>query len=353
MSFSTGNKFKITIFGTSHGDCVGCTIEGIPPGFELNILDIDKEMERRLAKDAFTTERKETDKYNIISGLFEGKCDGGPLTCIIPNIAQNSSEYNKNIPRPGHADYVAKIKYKGFNDYRGGGFFSGRMTASLVFAGAIAKQILLQKGIFVYSHILSVKNNKESSFLDFAPETLKKSDLLNRIKESSFPCLEKENEFRNIIKENSPDSVGGVCELMVLGVPVGVGEPFFDSIESTLAKLFFSIPGILGVEFGEGFKISEMTGSEANDCPKYENNKVTFLTNHSGGINGGISNGMPIICKVAVKPTPSISLDQNTINTKSCENTKISVSGRHDKAIILRIAPVMEAVTAIGILDLL
>ena len=351
MSFTTGNKYKITLFGTSHGDCIGCTIEGIPEGLEIDFEKIDTEMKRRKPQGTLTTKRKETDNYDIISGVLDEICDGSPLTCVIPNTDAIFSDYNKDIPRPGHADYAANIKYNGYNDYRGGGFFSGRMTAPLVFAGAVAKQILEKKGIYVYSHILSVKDSKEASFSDLDCNTI--INRLREIKTYPFPCLEKEKEFINIIKENSPDSVGGVCEIMVLGVPVGVGEPFFDSIESTLSKLFFSVPGIKGVEFGDGFKITELTGSVANDCPHYIKDEITFLSNHSGGINGGLANGMPIICRVAVRPTPSVSIEQETVDLEKGENTKLTVHGRHDRAIILRIAPVMEAVTAMGILDLL
>lgn len=351
MSFTIGNKFKITLFGASHDNFIGVSIEGIPGGFEINTDNIVKELQRRRPNSKFSTKRIEKDDFQI-SGLLNNKTCGGPITFIIPNCDIKSEDYNRNIFRPSHSDYPAYVKYNGFNDYRGGGFFSGRMTAPLVVAGSVAMDILREKNIEIYSHILSIKNIKEMSFEDL----MKKSDynnILNDLKEKSFPCIEKESEYLNLLEEYKNDSLGGICEIMVLGMPVGVGEPYFDSIESVLSRLYFSVPGIKGVEFGDGFGISELLGSEANDELTYKNREISLKSNHSGGINGGLSNGMPIISKVSIRPTPSILTEQDTVDISKKENTKISVKGRHDNSIVLRIAPVMEAVTAIGILNLL
>lgn len=352
MSFSFGNRYRINLFGTSHGECVGITIDGLPAGTEIDFAHINTEIQRRKSTAALSTARREKDSYRILSGIFKGKTDGGPITCIFPNKDTESRDYDRNIFRPGHADYTAFAKYGGNNDWRGGGFFSGRMTAPIVFAGAIGKQILAQKNIEIYSHIQSVKQEKEINFEAFAKDENFKNTL-KELSKKSFPCIEKETEFLDIIKNAENDSVGGVCEIMVLGMPVGVGEPFFHSIESTLSSVYFSVPGIKGVEFGDGFAITELLGSRANDCPKYKDGKITFESNHSGGINGGISSGMPIIARVAVRPTPTIRKEQNSINIQTEENIKFCGKGRHDKAIILRIAPVMEAATAIGLIDLI
>lgn len=360
MSFSTGKNFKITVFGTSHGDCTGITCEGIPAGYKIDTEFINREIARRKSTDRNSTQRQEKDSFKIISGIFENRTDGGPVTAVFPNRDTKSEDYDRYIFRPGHADYTAYIKYKGFSDYRGGGFFSGRMTLPLVFAGTLAKQYLKEKNIEIFSHILSVKNEKEISFGElfgnFHSERdtdSRKQKILTELSSASFPCIEKETQFRNIIENTENDSVGGICEIMVLGMPPGVGEPFFDSMESVLSKLYFSVPGIKGIEFGEGFAITEMTGSEANDRMEYREGTVTFLSNHSGGISGGISNGMPVICRAAVRPTPTVSKEQKTVNADTKENVLYKGRGRHDKAIILRISPIMEAVTAIGLLDLI
>lgn len=360
MSFTTGKNFKITVFGTSHGDCTGITCEGIPAGYKIDTEFINREIARRKSTDRNSTQRQEKDSFKIISGIFENRTDGGPVTAVFPNTDTESRDYDRYIFRPGHADYTAYIKYKGFSDYRGGGFFSGRMTLPLVFAGALAKQYLKEKNIEIFSHILSVKNEKEISFGElfgnFHSERdtdSKKQKILTELSSASFPCIEKETQFRNIIENTENDSVGGICEIMVLGMPPGVGEPFFDSMESVLSKLYFSVPGIKGIEFGEGFAITEMTGSEANDRMEYREGTVTFLSNHSGGISGGISNGMPVICRAAVRPTPTVSKEQKTVNADTKENILYKGRGRHDKTIILRISPIMEAVTAIGLLDLI
>ena len=357
MSGAWGNNLKISIFGESHGGAIGVNIDGLPAGVELNLEEIDKEMKRRApGRNNLSTARKESDIPEIVSGFFEGKTTGTPLCAIIRNGDTRSKDYGKlkDLMRPGHADYTGKIRYGGFNDYRGGGHFSGRITAPLVFAGAVCKQVLALKGIEIGAHIKSIKGDEDRSFnaVNIAKESLKE------LKKQEFPLLDrnKEETMRDIILEarKNGDSVGGVIECAVIGVEAGIGNPFFDSVESTLAHLLFSVPAVKGVEFGLGFDISEMYGSESNDDYYYNDNmQVKTKTNNNGGIIGGITDGMPIVFKTAIKPTPSISKVQNTINVASQKNEELVIEGRHDPCIVQRAVPVIEAVAAIGILDLL
>ncbi len=354
MSGQWGKKVKYSIFGESHGRGIGITIDGLPCGIKLDMDFINNEMQRRApGRDEFSTKRKEGDKVEILSGYFNGYTTGTPLCGVIFNENQNSKDYDKlkNIARPGHADFTGKVKYSGFNDYRGGGHFSGRITAPLVFAGAVAKQILLDKGIQIGSHILSIGSVFDSYFDGV---NLKKQILVDVLKKD-FPVLDdlKGEEMKNTIlkAKEETDSVGGIIEATILNLPCGLGEPFFDSIESTLAQLLFSVPAVKGVEFGMGFEITKIRGSKANDEPYMDNGSVATKTNNNGGINGGISNGMPIVFRVAMKPTPSISKPQNTIDMSTDENSEILVTGRHDPCIVLRALPVIEACAAMSILD--
>ncbi|MDO5518743.1 MAG: chorismate synthase, partial [Clostridium sp.] len=291
----------------------------------------------------------------ILSGFFEGKTTGTPLCAIIRNSDQHSRDYGKlkDLMRPGHADYPGFIKYKGFNDYRGGGHFSGRITAPLVFAGAICRQILESKGIKVGAHVKSIGKINDKSFFDVDLTT----ELLEDIKNNELPLLspEKEDEMRNTILEarKEQDSIGGTIECAVLGIDAGIGDPFFDSVESTLSHLMFSVPAVKGIEFGKGFSMSERRGSECNDEYYYDGDKIKTYTNNNGGITGGITNGMPILFKVGIKPTPSISKAQKTIDISEKKNSELVIEGRHDPCIVQRALPVIEAVTAIGILELL
>lgn len=356
MSGMWGNKLKVSIFGESHGAGIGITIDGLPSGFEINMDDVLKEMARRApGKSKLSTARKEADAPEILSGFFEGKTTGTPLCAVIRNSDQHSKDYGKlkDLMRPGHADYPGFVKYKGFNDYRGGGHFSGRITAPLVFAGAVCKQILEAKGIKVGAHVKSIGKVNDKSFfdVDLTPQ------LLDVIKTNELPLLspEKEEEMRNTILEarKEQDSVGGTIECAVLGIDAGIGDPFFDSVESTLAHLIFSVPAVKGIEFGKGFSMSERRGSECNDEYYYDGEKVKTYTNNNGGITGGITNGMPILFKVGIKPTPSISKTQKTIDINEKKNAELVIEGRHDPCIVQRAVPVIEAVTAIGILELL
>ena len=356
MSGMWGNKFKVSIFGESHGVGIGITIDGLPSGFEINMEEVLKEMARRApGKSKLSTARKETDMPEILSGFFEGKTTGTPLCAIIRNSDQHSRDYGKlkDLMRPGHADYPGFIKYKGFNDYRGGGHFSGRITAPLVFAGAVCKQILESKGIKIGAHVSSIGKVKDKSFFDVELT----NELLDTIKVNELPLLatEKEEEMRNTILEarKEQDSVGGTIECAVLGIDAGIGDPFFDSVESTLAHLMFSVPAVKGIEFGKGFSMSEHRGSECNDEYYYDGDKVKTYTNNNGGITGGITNGMPILFKVGIKPTPSISKNQKTIDVNEHKDAELVIEGRHDPCIVQRAVPVIEAVTAIGLMELI
>ncbi|MGL5086588.1 MAG: chorismate synthase [Clostridium sp.] len=356
MSGVWGNKIKIAIFGESHGTAIGITISGLPAGFNIDMDEVSLEMARRApGKSAISTARKEDDKPEILSGIFEGKSTGAPLCGIIRNADTRSKDYakTKDLMRPGHADFTGHVKYDGFNDYRGGGHFSGRITAPLVFAGAICKQILQSKGIFIGSHINSVGNIKDERFNNI---NLEKDELV-ALKHKEMPLLNSalEEKIRGAILEakTNGDSIGGTIECGVTGIEAGIGNPFFDSVESTLAHLMFSIPAVKGIEFGGGFDMSTKKGSECNDEYYYENEIVKTKSNNNGGILGGITNGMPLIFKVAIKPTASILKKQNTIDINTKENAELQIHGRHDPCIVQRAVPVVECVTAIGLLDLI
>jgi len=356
MSGVWGNNIKISIFGESHGNAIGINIDGLPSGFEIDMDNILLEMERRApGKNQLSTSRKEADLPEILSGFFEGKTTGTPLCAIIRNSDTRSKDYSKtkDFMRPGHADFTGYERYSGFNDYRGGGHFSGRITAPLVFAGAICKQILEEKGIVIGAHISSIKDIEDEKFNSI---NISKEGLLElRKKELPLINTSLEEKIKHTIMQAKYDgnSVGGTIECAVVGIKPGVGNPFFDSVESTLAHLMFSVPAVKGIEFGKGFEMTKLFGSEANDEYYYQGDLVKTKTNNNGGILGGISNGMPIVFKVAVKPTASILKEQNTIDIKNKKDVKFRIEGRHDPCIVQRAVPVIEAVTAIGILDLI
>lgn len=356
MSGMWGNKLKVSIFGESHGVGIGITIDGLPSGFEINMNEILKEMARRApGKSKLSTARRETDSPEILSGYFEGKTTGTPLCAIIRNGDQHSKDYGKlkDLMRPGHADYPGNIRYNGFNDYRGGGHFSGRITAPLVFAGAICKQILESHGIFIGSHVKSIGEVEDKSF----SEVELTKELLDNLKTKELPLLFSDKEAlmrETVLKAKTDlDSVGGTIECTVLGMNPGIGNPFFDSVESTLAHLMFSVPAVKGIEFGKGFEMTKLRGSDCNDEYYYDGDKVKTYTNNNGGIAGGITNGMPILFKVGIKPTASIAKKQRTINIDEKKDAELEIHGRHDPCIVQRAVPVIEAATAIGILDLI
>ena len=355
MSATWGKKIRYTIFGESHGKGIGMTIDGLPPGFEIDLAEVKREMARRApGQNLLSTDRQEKDAFVIWSGFINGKTTGTPLCAIIENQDQRSADYEAMDQkfRPGHADYSGYIKYNGFNDIRGGGHFSGRLTAPLVFAGAVAKQLLRLEGITIGSHIQRIGSISEPHFDAVNIE----HEFLQQLSHQEFsvidPLISKQMQECILSAKSAGDSVGGVIEAAAIHLPAGCGDPFFDSLESTLSHLLFSIPGIKGVEFGSGFAIAEMHGSVSNDAIYNQNGIIKTSTNHNGGILGGITNGMPLIFRVAMKPTASIHLEQHTVNAKG-ENVTLIVGGRHDPCIVPRAVSVIEAVTAMAILDIL
>lgn len=354
MSSTWKNNIEITIFGESHGKAIGVVLGNLPSGIKIDFDAVAKEMKRRApGQDKMSTSRKEADQVEIISGIQDGITTGAPLCGMIYNSDQHSKDYSllKEKMRPGHSDYPAFVKYKGFNDVRGGGHFSGRITAPIVFAGAIAKQILMQKGIYIGAHILSIKNIYDENF-----DQRLSLDTLNYLSKRHYPVINQEiyDQFVETVDQArmNLDSVGGKIECAIVGLESGFGEPFFDSIESHLSSLLFSIPAVKSVAFGND-KISELYGSEANDCYYYDKEgKVKTTSNNNGGITGGISNGMPIVFTVGIKPTPSIGKEQKTIDVKHQENTTLAIKGRHDPCIVFRATVVVEAMAALAMLDL-
>ena len=351
MKNSFGNSLTVTIFGESHGEEIGAVIDGIAPGVKVENDFIKKALTLRRPHGRISTTRQEEDKFRIVSGVFEGYTTGTPITILIPNENTKSKDYKAiaDIPRPSHADYAAEEKYHGYQDYRGGGHFSGRITAALVAAGAIVNSALQNKGIFIGTHINSLHGIKDKSI-----NSLEDAKLLG---DKLFPVLSEEAEEKMkaeiLLAAESGDSVGGVLETSVYGVPAGVGEPFFDSMESVLSHMLFSVPAVKGVEFGEGFGFADLYGSEANDPFIIEDGKIKTKTNKSGGINGGITNGMPITFRCAVKPTPSIYKEQDSVSLSLMKETKLKIEGRHDPAIIHRVRAVVDAAAAIAIADML
>ena len=352
MASTWKNNIEITIFGESHGRAIGVVLGNLPAGITIDFDEIKNEMKRRApGQNKMSTARKEADEVEIMSGLQDGITTGAPLVGMIYNSNQHSKDYSllKDTMRPGHSDYPAYIKYHGFNDVRGGGHFSGRITAPIVFAGAIAKQILAKKGIKVQAHVLSIKDTYDESYFDCLSD-----DLIQSLTSKQYPVINDDvfETMKEAIEDArlKQDSIGGKIECAILGVEAGIGEPFFDSIESHMASLLFSIPAVKSVSFGDD-NISSLYGSEANDSYYYEEGKVKTKTNHNGGIIGGISNGMPIIFQVGIKPTPSIGKIQETINVKTKENTTLEIHGRHDPCIVLRAIVVVEAMAALTILD--
>lgn len=351
---SVWNKgLNISIFGESHGRGIGVVMDNVPSGIEVDYKKIENFMSRRTASNNKTgsTERKETDKFSIISGVFNNKTTGTPMCAIIKNRDCKSDDYDEIefLARPGHADFTGSVRYNFFNDFRGGGHFSGRLTAPITFVGAVCQQILDMKEIKSFAHISSIGNINDKRFC------LEKTTIteLEKIQSKPIAVLDDliipriKTQICDVIKKG--DSIGGTIECVILGVPVGVGSPIFDGIENYISYLAFGIPGVKGIEFGAGFKTSLMTGSENNDEFYVENGTVRTKTNNHGGILGGISSGMPIVFNLAIKPTPTISKRQKTINLKTLENTEILVEGRHDACIAIRAVPVVESIANIAI----
>ncbi|MGM9961050.1 MAG: chorismate synthase [Allobaculum sp.] len=353
MKNTFGNNITVTLFGESHGECIGVVMDGLPAGFEIDLDKLAWEMEKRKAKGSLSTKRHEADQVQIVSGFFEGKTTGTPLTILIANNNTRSQDYAalKYRLRPGHADLAAFEKYGGYQDYRGGGHFSGRLTAPIVAAGAICRQILESKGVKLATHITQLHGITDDNF-----DETKLSVQMDELNQKEFPVLSETagSLMKSEIEQAAVnfDSVGGVLQTIVTGFPAGVGEPFFDSVESTLSHLMFSIPAVKGVSFGEGFGFASLYGSQANDPIIAEDGKITTRTNNNGGINGGITNGMPIVFQTCIKPTPSIYKKQDSVDYQTKEAVKLEIKGRHDPAIIHRARAVVDALCAFGLLDL-
>lgn len=356
MRNTLGENFCVTIFGESHGPYIGVVLDGIAPGIDVNKDFINHQLDLRRPSGKISTKRVETDEFILASGVFNDKTTGTPLTILIPNSVQHSKDYEKTatLARPGHADYTANVKYHGFQDFRGGGHFSGRITAALVAAGGIIIPELEKKGIKIGTHIKSLGGIKDRNFEDYQKDI----DFLGG---TNFPVLDadKSEQMKTLAEKIAAegDSVGGVLESVILGMPAGVGEPWFGTLESELSYALFSIPAIKGVQFGDGFDMVDSFGSEFNDSLQIiqdnGKSKVITKTNHNGGINGGISNGMPILFRCAVKPTPSIYKTQDTIDMSKNENAKLNIQGRHDPAIIHRARIVVDSVASFVIYDAL
>ncbi|WP_101912918.1 chorismate synthase [Megasphaera vaginalis (ex Bordigoni et al. 2020)] len=357
MSNTWGETASLTIFGESHGPCIGAVLDGIPAGVSLDWQAVSQEMRRRApGRNELSTKRREHDVFSVESGFFNGFTTGTPLCVRIANEDQRAEDYARlrHIMRPGHADYSGNVRYGGYNDYRGGGHFSGRLTAPLVFAGAVAKQILALDRIAIGAHILQLGNICDRRFCSLG----KDKALFGRLSQNALAVLDptKEEEMEKAILQakRDGDSVGGIVECMITGLPAGMGDPFFDSVESKLSHMIFAIPAVKGVSFGDGFALAAMTGSEGNDSFYYDDDgRVRTRTNHNGGINGGITNGMPVLFQAVIKGTPSIAKEQDTIDRSSGTNCKLSVPGRHDPAIVQRALPAVEAAAAWTVLDIM
>lgn len=350
MKNTFGSSVCVTLFGESHGAKIGAVLDGLAPGIPVDTDMIRRQLTLRRPAGRISTARQEQDDFEIVSGVFEGRTTGTPLTILIPNADTRSGDYRRGALRPGHADYTAHVKYHGFEDYRGGGHFSGRITAALTAAGAVAGSALRNRGIRIATHISRCAGIADAPFTD--PEI--QMEQLNR---KAFAVLDEEKgkEMRAAIEAaaEAGDSVGGVLETMVTGMPAGVGEPWFDTLESMLAHALFSVPAVKGVEFGDGFSMAEKRGSETNDAFTLKDGKTTTKTNHNGGINGGISNGMPVVFRCAVKPTPSIALPQESVNAEGTEEEILTLGGRHDPAVVHRARVVVDSVTALVLCDML
>lgn len=354
MSSSFGERFRFTIFGQSHGAAIGVTIEGLPAGQTIDLDRLQSFLARRAPGNSPTaTSRKEADEIKILSGLVNGRTCGAPLTAVIENTNSRSGDYSelRDCPRPGHADYTAQMKFGGFQDVAGGGHFSGRLTAPLCIAGGICLQLLEQRGVCVAAHIESIASVRDRRF---DPVGVSREEL-QRLQSGGFPVLnvdvEKEMTQAILTAKQEGDSLGGVIECAAVGLPAGWGDPMFGGIENRIAQIVFGIPAIRGIEFGTGFAAAEMRGSEHNDAFVMDGENVRTGTNHHGGVLGGITSGMPLIFRAAVKPTPSIARAQRSVSLSAGEARTLEVRGRHDPCIVPRAVPVIEAAAACALYD--
>jgi chorismate synthase len=352
MTFTFGKEFRIHVFGESHGECIGVIVEGGLPGLKIDKSEIQLDLNRRRPGTShLTSSRAELDNIIIQSGVFNGRATGAPITLLVPNTNVDSTSYEdiRTTPRPGHADYTSRIKYDGFNDYRGGGIFSGRITAAFVMAGGVAKLVLKRKGYEVLAHVVQV--GKEKIAREVSNQEIRSSVYSNPMRCAEEESVERLQAHIEHVKQEG-DSVGGIIECRVLGVPIGIGEPLFDSVESFISHAMFSIPGVKGVEFGSGFRAASMRGSENNDSLVLREGKALWDKNDAGGILGGITNGAPVIFRVAFKPTPSISKEKRSVDLERMEEILLRVRGRHDPCIVPRAVPVVEGLTAVAFADL-
>ena len=356
MSSTFGDKIKISVFGESHGNGIGVVIDGLPAGEKIDLDKVYAQMARRApGRDKTATARKESDIPNILSGMLGDTLTGAPLCAVIENTNTRSADYGNLLaaPRPGHSDYAAYVKYSGANDIRGGGHFSGRITAPIVFAGAVCRQLLEKKGVKIAAHIKSIGGVNDDGF----DPTNIGSELMDRLSGSSFSLINTEAEEKMRAEVESAkaelDSVGGVIECAVTGLGAGFGDPMFDGVEGVISKAVFGVPAVKGIEFGAGFESARLRGSQNNDPFRMENGKVVTETNNCGGILGGITDGMPIVFRAAIKPTPSIAQRQRTVNLQKAQNAELEIKGRHDPCIVPRAVPVIEAAAAIAIINLI
>ena len=351
MKNSFGSSVSITLFGESHGEMIGAVLDGMAPGIFVDEDFIRHQLSLRRPQGVGATSRIEPDDFKIISGVKEGRTTGAPLCILIPNCDVRSSDYDEDLLRPGHADYAGYCKYHGFEDRAGGGHFSGRLTAPLVALGAIALSALRENGIFIGSHIAKLGGVSDRGFSNAA------LDDIELLEDLPFPTLDEkageEMQQEILAAYDNEDSLGGVLETIVTGLPAGVGEPWFDTVEGVLSHALFSIPAVKGVEFGEGFGFADLPGSEANDAFLLSGRDIVTETNHNGGVNGGITNGMPLLFRCAFKPTPSIGQEQNTVNLRTMTEETIALSGRHDACILPRARVVVDSVAALVLCDLL
>ena len=353
MKNTFGESLGVTIFGESHGAAIGAVLDGLASGIPVDEELIEKRLSQRRPRGVISTARREADKFRIISGVYQGRTTGTPLCIEIENSDTRSADYTSGatLARPGHADYSAQMRYRGYQDIRGGGHFSGRLTAAVVAAGAIVERALDDRGIAVGTHILSLGGIDDDAF------SSEPTEQIEVLKESDFPTLSrgagKQMQEKILSAREETDSIGGKTQTAVTGIPAGVGEPFFDTAEGIISHAIFAIPAIKGIEFGAGFAFCRMRGSEANDAFYSAEGKIYTKTNNNGGINGGITNGMPISFSCAVKPTPSIARAQNTVNYITGEEAVLAIHGRHDPCIVHRACPVISAMTELVIYDML
>lgn len=356
MNGNWGGKLRLTLFGESHGPAIGMVMDGLPAGLSIDLSEIQADLDRRApGRSELATSRREPDRVRVLSGLYQGKTNGAPLCGVVENTNTRSGDYAAlaRLMRPGHADYPAWVKHRGHADPRGGGAFSGRLTAPVVFAGAVARQVLAPMGIMVGAHITQIGSLRDAAWQGVEDVTC---EGLSALRESPFPLLDPtlEQPMRDLVLQAKAqgDSVGGAVACGAAGVPAGWGEPFFGSVETVLSSLLFSIPAVKAVEFGAGRAFAGMQGSEANDPYVLKDGRVRTVSNHNGGVLGGITTGMPLLLWVAVKPTPSIALPQRTVDVAAMEEAELRITGRHDPCIVPRAVPVVEAAVWTGLLAL-